>query len=130
MILILDRHDAIAGFVGRGLGTTILPPYTAIGWASGNEIVGGAVFNCWNGSNIELTLYAPNAIYRGVVLALKHYAFEQLGALRVSATTRRGNVPVRKMLPRAGFEFEGVAKQFFGPTRADDGLRFVLRRER
>jgi hypothetical protein len=49
-----------------------------------------------------------------------------MGARRLAATTRRSNKSMQRLLPRLGFEFEGVARRFFGPRRGDDGLRFVL----
>jgi RimJ/RimL family protein N-acetyltransferase len=59
-----------------------------------------------------------------------HYAFLQVGARRLSATTRCSNKRMQRMLPRLGFECEGVGKRFFGPRHEDDAMRFVLLPER
>jgi hypothetical protein len=125
--LVFGEDELVANWVGVNLGLTIVPPYTAIGGTlDGQSLVIGAVFNKWNGSNIEITLYGPGALRRGAIRAIYHYTFAQLGAQRVSATTRRSNKLMCRKLHKLSFEFEGVAKRFYGPTRKDDGLRFVL----
>jgi hypothetical protein len=125
-------HDArVAHWVAEQLGLVILPPYVAIGGTrDGRTLCAGAVFNQWNGSNLEITLYGPGCLNRGAIRAIYHYAFMQVGARRLSATTRRSNKRMQRMLPRLGFEFEGVGKRFFGPRREDDAMRFVLLPER
>ena len=87
---------------------------------------GGAVFNNWNGANIDLTIAMDAPPTRGIIRALQHYVFVQSGATRVSALTRRSNKRVQKLLPRLGFAFEGTRKRYFGPHRADDAFAYGL----
>jgi hypothetical protein len=125
--LVFGQDELVANWVGINLGLTIHKPYTAIGGTTdGQSLAIGAVFNQWNGSNIEITLYGPGALRRGAIRGIYHYVFVQLGAQRLSATTRRSNKLMCRKLSKLGFECEGVGKRFFGSTRKDDAVRFVL----
>ena len=127
MKLVFNEHDRIAQWVSEKVGYRICPPYVAIGATKdGASLCGGAVFNHWNGANIEITLASDGALTRGTIRAIYNYVFVQSKATRVSAHTRRSNKVMRKMFPRLGFTFEGVAKRFYGPDRSDDGFVFVL----
>lgn len=127
---ILFGHDVeVAQWVGDRLGTVIVPPYTALGVVDGTGTLrGGAVFGDFTGSNIEVTVYGPGAMQRGVVRAVLHYAFVQLGCLRITARTRRDNRPMRDLLPRLGFRWEGLARRFYGPSRAEDACLYGMLR--
>jgi hypothetical protein len=125
--LVFGEDELVANWVGVNLDLKFIPPYTAIGGtADGKSLSIGAVFNQWNGANLEITLYGPGAMRRGCIRGVFHYAFKQAGALRLTAKTRRSNEAMRAMLPKFGFEFEGVSKRYFGPLKKDDAFRFVL----
>lgn len=126
MILVFNQHDLVAGWVSERIGALIAKPYVGIGAARDGKLCGGAVFNNWNGHNIEITLASEGCLTRGTIRAVYHYLFVQSKAGRVSAQTRRSNKLMREMFPRLGFEFEGVAHRFYGPTKSDDAFRFVL----
>lgn len=127
MQLVFGRDQLVCEWVAAKLGIVIVPPYTAIGATKdGKELCAGAVFNQWNGSNIEITLYAPHCMTRGGIRAIFDYVFKQLRAGRVSANAARSNKRGRRNLERFGFEFEGVSKRFYGPTKADDAFRYGL----
>ena len=127
MQLVFGRDVEVAQWVARRLDLVIVPPYAAIGATrDGRTLCAGAVFNQWNGANLEVTLYGPGCLSRGAIRAVCHYAFSQVGARRLSAVTRRSNKAMQRLLPRLGFRFEGVARRYFGPYRRDDALRFVL----
>ncbi len=125
--LVFNQHDTVACWVSEKIGTLISPPYVAIGATKdGHSLCGGAVFNDWNGHNIEITLASDGCLTRGTIRAVYHYLFNQSKAGRVSAHTRRSNKAMREMFPRFGFEFEGVARRYYGPAKADDAFLFVL----
>lgn len=127
MILVFGQDELVAQYVFGNLGLPLVPPYTAIGGTrDGQTLCIGAVFNQFNGSNIEINLYGPGALTRGAIRSVYHYAFEQLGVNRVSAKTRRSNKTMQRLLPRFGFKFEGISERYFGPEKADDAIRFVL----
>jgi predicted nucleic acid-binding Zn ribbon protein len=125
--LVFGQDEQVAAWVCENLGVTISPPFTAIGATrDGFTYCIGAVFNRWNGSDLEITLYGPGGLTRGNLRGIYHYVFVQCGANRLSAVTPRSNANMRKLLPRLGFEFEGTSKRYFGTSRKDDGMRYVL----
>jgi hypothetical protein len=125
--LVFNRDRDVAEWVTDKIGLVISPPYTAIGATmDGRSLCAGAVFNQWNGSSLEITLYGPGCLTRGNVSGIYHYVFVQCGAQRLSATTKRSNRRMCRLLPRLGFEFEGISKRFFGPHKQDDAMRYAL----
>ena len=125
--LVFGQDELVANWVSAKTRALIAPPYVAIGATrDGKTLCTGAVFNCWNGHNIDISLASENGITRGAIRAIYSYAFDQIRAGRVSAKTRRSNKTMRNMLPRFGFRFEGVSQRYFGPTKADDAFLFVL----
>lgn len=127
MNLVFGEDRLVADWVGINLGLEIVPPYTAIGGTTdGDALCIGAVFNNWNKSNLDITLYGPGAIRRTAIRAIYHYVFNQLGAQRLTALTRRSNTLMRKKLHKLSFKYEGISERYFGPHRSDDAIRFVL----
>lgn len=127
MRLVFGEDQHVADWVSERLGVHIAPPFTAIGATKdGRSLCAGAVFNRWNKFDIEIHLAGPGCMTRGNLRGVFHYVFVQIGAIRATAVTKRSNAPMRRLLPRLGFQFEGVSKQYFGPSRANDGMRFVL----
>jgi len=130
MIPVFGRDQEVAEWVGRNLNKPMIPPYTAIGWVDeAGTPKFGAVFNSWNGSNIEVTIYGPGALTRAVIRTVLAYVFNQVGANRLTATTERKNKRMRDLLPRLGFSFEFVQKQFFGPNKRNDGVVFCMMKD-
>ncbi len=127
MKLVFGRDEDVANWVSKNLGFPILPPYTAIGVEDqdGNPC-GGAVFNDWNGSNLEITICGPGAMKRGIIRGVFHYVFIQLGASRLTAKTKRSNKPMRKMLHKFDFKFEAILKRYYGVLPDDDAIVFRL----
>lgn len=126
MTPIFGHDDAIAEIVGKLLGQTIHPPYTAIGFTDhqGN-LCGGAVFNSYNGSNIDLTVYLPRTD-RAAIKVIVAYVFVQLECNRLTARTKTTNVRAKKALEKIGFKFEAVLKNWFGPGKQNSGVMYRL----
>lgn len=125
--LIFDHHDLVADWVAERVGSVIAKPYVAIGATRDEQtFCAGAVFNNWNGHNIEITLASDHGLTRGTIRGIYHYLFVQSKAGRVTAHTRRSNKVMRAMLPRLGFQEEGVVKRFYGPNKRDDAFIFAL----
>lgn len=129
MQLLFGHDQLVAEFVGQGLGVTIHPPFTAIGIVSHETLVGGMVFNNFNGSNIDLTVYTVRPATRGIIRAAAHYCFIQNRVHRISATTRRSNKRACAAIQKLGFRYEATRKMWFGPNRSDDGVTYVMTRE-
>lgn len=129
MQLVFGHDKTIAEWAAHNLGIEISPPFVAIGVADGQGLRGGIVYNHYNRFDIEMSIYGPGCMTRGVIRSALAYPFDQLGVLRVSAQTRRDNKAMREILPRLGFKFEGVRERHYGPNRRDDAFLFGLMRE-
>lgn len=130
-LLIHDDHARVAEWVGTNLQKPISAPYTAIGWQNERgELVAGAVFNDFNGSNIEVTIYGPGHMTPDKLRAGFRYVFGQLKCNRLSATTERRNKPMLRLYQRLGFTFEAVRPQYYGPHKRNDGILYVITPER
>lgn len=130
MQLVFGDDERVGEFASRGLGLLIVPPFVSIGVVNqkGN-LCGSVIYNHYNGPNVEITIFGPGAMKRGIIRACLSYPFHQLGVIRVSARTRRSNKAMCRMLPRLGFKFEGVMKNYFGPYRNDDAILYCLMRK-
>jgi RimJ/RimL family protein N-acetyltransferase len=127
MNLVLGHDKTVADWAGEKFGVTIHPGYIAWGVIDGEGTLTGAIVlhNFMKHGNMEMAMVG--AVMRpGILRTLARYVFGQLGCTRCTARTARSNVLVRKMLPRAGFQFEGVQKMWYGPNKSDDALVFVL----
>lgn len=126
MRLVFDCPELVAQWVYGQLGVEVPPVYTAFGATKDDKsLCAGAVFTDFTGSNIEVTLVAPGAFNRMLISAVCRYAFLQMKVTRLSAKTKRSNTRMRKIMPRMGWKFEGISEKYYGPTKADDALRFV-----
>jgi hypothetical protein len=129
MEFLFGEDEFVADYVSQQIGLSIHPPYTAIGFVNPDRgLFGGAVFNSYNGANIEITVYCPN-VSRGIIRAIVRYGFVQLGCLRMTAKTRRSNKRTCRVLPKIGFQFEAAQRNFFGPQKADDAIVYRLDRD-
>lgn len=127
MIAVFGKDQLVADFVSNGIGDFFSPPYVCIGFSrDGHSLCGGALFNNWTGSNMEVSIYGPGALTRYAMGVGCRYCFKQMKANRITAKTRRSNRLMKALLPRLGFVFEGTQKQYYGPTRNDDALLFAL----
>jgi hypothetical protein len=132
VIVIADRHEAIALWVGDKLGIRFAPPLQAIGFAADNGwLRGGAVFTGFNGCNIDITIAGHGCMTRSNLQTVYTYVFGQLGCERMTARVRRSNLPMRRLLethPWLGFRQEGMQRRYWGPTEHDDVIVYgVLR---
>lgn len=121
-------QDAIVGaYAAERLGIPLEPPFTSIGVVTdGGSLVGAIIYNGYNGSNIEITVYAPRHLNRQVIRAALAYPFRQLGVLRLTGRTKRSNRAMCRIFPKVGFVYEATLKHYFGPSRGDDALLFRM----
>lgn len=126
MDIVTGRDTEVANWLSGQISQPIVPPYVCVGFIKNGQLAGAALFNDFNFSNIELTIYGPGCMTRQAIRFVFLYAFDLLKVNRVSARTRRSNAVMRKLLPRLGFTYEGTARRYYGPERADDALLFTL----
>ncbi len=129
MPIVAGDDETVAGWVAQKLGVdAIKPPYRAFGFIDQHgTLIGGCVFNdYYPDGNVEMTYYGPKAVTRSNLGFIASFCFDQLKAARITAKTRRMNVLARRILPKGGFIFEGTQKRYFGPSKGDDALVFVM----
>ena len=106
--------ERVARFVGERTGTIIFPPFTCIGIDRDGEVIGGAVFNCFEGFDIQATVVG-RGFTKGCLADVGHYVFDQLGCERISAKTEQAVVV--RLTERLGGQIEGLLRNHFGPGR-------------
>jgi hypothetical protein len=116
----------IAAFVADQCGCGFVRPYTTLGWERNGELVGGVVFNCFTGHDIELTLAGRGTVTRQAMRDIADYVFRQLGASRGSIRTRASRRDIIDQAERIGFKREGYHPRLFGD---DDGVSFGMTRD-
>ena len=109
--------DRVARFVGAQIGVIIYPPFTCMGIERNGEIIAGAVFNCFTGPSIDVTV-AGHGWTQGFLSAVGDYVFRQLGCLRIEITTEQEKIA--RVSERMGGKREGVLRNKFG--RGRDGI--------
>jgi len=93
-----------------------LGEYIAIGIVSDeDEIMAGAVFNNYRGTNIEIQFASVDARWatKENIGSLLSYPFVQLGVSRLTAVVSKNNKRVRKFLLGIGFKNEGTLRNAF-----------------
>lgn len=142
MIILLPRtkeeKEAVAEWIMGHVGRRAVRPYQCLAAISAEgRIVGGALFNGYNGANVDLTVYGPGLGSRQALRAICHYAFVELRCTRMTARTRRlksslvGDSPLngrRGILERMGFVFEVCAKEYYGAGKAGDAMVYRMTR--
>ena len=125
MRLLVGHDDTVAGWVGKHLGGTFVPPFLALGIIDQTGLLrGGLVIRPQNDSTCELTVYSEGALTQGVWRTLWQAIFLDLKFARCVINTPRSNKPVKRGAPKMGFKFEGVAKNFYG--MGQDALQFCM----
>lgn len=132
------QHDQIALWIMGKVGRRAVRPYRCIAALSDDgTLMGAALFNGYNGANVDLTVYGPGAGTRQALHAIFHYAFVTLKCTRVTARTRRrkssqvGNTPLNGqagILARMGFVFEHCAREYYGTGKGGDAMVYRMMR--
>lgn len=99
------------------LGFGLCPPYSAVGIERGGEIVGGVLFNHFEGPDVHVTI-AGKGWTRALLRAVGTYVYDQLGCERMTAVTPSD--VVAGYASRLGGQIEGRLRSHFGPGK--DGI--------
>ena len=118
------RGQKVVDFVYASFGSTPVPPYVGIGTEIDGEIVNGCVLNVWTGADIHVTL-AGKKWSKGFLAIVHHYAFQNLGCIRLTVITEQAAVV--RYAERLGGEIEGLLRNQFGPGR--DGILVGILKE-
>lgn len=120
-MIIVD--PAVGEWAAVQLKRPIIQPFTAVGYVLNGEIRGAAIFNGWNGANLDITIVGPGCLTRENIRYVYRYAFLKAKAQRLTARTSRRHKAMKDLLPRLGFRFESVAKLYYPK---EDALVFRL----
>src|SRR3546814_20684392 len=113
----LIEGEAVARFVSDRLGLAVCPPYTTLGLERAGEIVGGVIFNCFEGASVPVTL-AGTGWRRGLLRAVGGYVYHQLGGIRMTVTTE--NTKVAEYAERRRGKRGGARKSASGGKNGAD----------
>ena len=75
MTIVTDER--VARFVGAALDTAFVPPFTAMGIESRGKIVGGVIFNVFEGADVHVSI-AGRGFTKGFLAEIGHYVFDIL----------------------------------------------------
>lgn len=121
---LLVGYDAdVAAYVASRIpGCDGFGPMAAIGVVDKNNLlVAGVVFSDYQPQygNIQVSFASDRAdwLTPGLVRAIMHYPFYQLGCNRITTLTPKRNRRARQFLSKFGFRHEGTIRKGFG---ADD----------
>jgi RimJ/RimL family protein N-acetyltransferase len=116
--------ERVAKFVSESVGKGFVPPYTCMGIERDGEVIGGVLFNVFEGPDIHVTI-AGTGWTRGFFAEVGHYVFDQLKCERMTAITEQ--VKVVRIGERLGGQVEGLLRNHFGKGR--DGFVIGILKE-
>ena len=125
-MIVIDGDDYIIAYVERSLGIAVERPARAIGLMDDEKRpLCAAIFNDFNGSNIEVTLVAER-MTRGALRYIAQYVFGTCGCRRLSARAKKRNKRSLRFMKRVGFTYEAVLKRYY---QDDDAVLFRMFKE-
>jgi RimJ/RimL family protein N-acetyltransferase len=109
---VYGKDEFVAAWVAGQLGAEPYDRYRAIGIADGKRLIGGIVYDNYNGHKMEITLAttSPRWGTRRILYTMFSYPFLQIGVGRLVAETAVSNDAINRVIERMGFTFEGIAR--------------------
>jgi hypothetical protein len=102
----------------------------AIGVLKDNHVIGVAVFQNFNGHNIEFSYYGTNTLTLGSVRWFARFGLNVFNPMRCTITTSQANKRILQFLSAMGASYEGLMKDYYGSdgTKASTAVRFCISR--
>ena len=116
--LVFGRDADVVPYLEDRLNVKLTPPYTTIGIEQDGRIVGGWLFNDYNGHNVEISVALDRPLTRGMIRAVSDYVFRQMKVRRVTARCRESNQKSAALIRRLGFRWEGRLPFYYGDEAA------------
>jgi len=93
-----------------------------------SKLIGGAMFNDYNGSNICLhqRMDSPYGMTKQLLRAVFEYAFVYLKVRRVTGVVLGKNQKAIDLNKKLGFEVEGVLRKYFLDDEGGDVVHMVM----
>jgi RimJ/RimL family protein N-acetyltransferase len=114
--VVTNRSDWVAAWANETFQTTFVPPYHAFGILKDDKLIGAAVFNGYEGKNIELSCVGRGAFNRTVCHLIAKTAFEVNDCERITVKTRADNEYVVRVAQKFGWKIEGLLRHYYGET--------------
>jgi RimJ/RimL family protein N-acetyltransferase len=111
---LIVTDNRVAAFVGEKCGVAFIPPWTCMGIERDGEIIGGVVFNVFEGADVHMSV-AGKGWSAGFLAEVGHYAFDILKAERITAITEQPKIV--RLSERLGGQLEGLMRNHFGKGR-------------
>lgn len=108
------RDARVAEFVGGVIGVVFNPPLTCIGIEKNGEVIGGFVFNCYEGKDVHISVAGRGAT-KGLLAEVGHYVYTVLGCERATVITEKPEVV--RLAEKLGGQVEGLLRHHFGADR-------------
>ena len=115
-----ERDKEIGMWIAEKVSVDYVEGNVCFGVEQDGKLIGGAMFNDYNGSNICLhqRMDTPYGMTKQLLHAVFTYAFVFLGARRVTGVVLGANQRAIDLNRKLGFVVEGVMKRYFP---GDDG---------
>lgn len=104
----------VADFIGKELEFGVFPPWTAMGVEKDGEVIGGVLFNCFEGSDLHVTV-AGRGFGKNFLQNVGDYVYNQLGCARMTIQTEKDSIV--GIATRMGGKVEGRLRDHFGKGR-------------
>lgn len=126
--LLFSHSHAVSEWVRQKIGEQGFGPCHAIGIVDGQELIAGVVYSHFSGNDMVMSIAAtsPKWARRGVIRALFHYPFVQIGCDRVTSLIDESNERSIKLCAGLGFMPEGRLRKRYAPR---DGIIYGLLKE-
>ena len=120
-----DRDREIGMWISEKVDVEYVEGDVCFGVEQDGKLIGGAMFNDYNGSNIYIhqRMDSPYGMTRELLHAVFSFAFEFLKVRRVSAAVLGSNRKAIDLDLKLGFEVDGVLKKFLPD---DDLIHMVM----
>ncbi len=120
---------AIGNWFSEKTKSPVHPPFSAIGWIDDQQLCGAALFNDFNGSNIEMHVWViNNQMTRKMIRDVLEYVFVRSNCNRLTAKPYRKNKAAREIAERLGFSYEATLKNYYGLGKGNDAMVYRLDR--
>ncbi len=131
--LLYGCDEAVANFVFSTYCRNPMQFDRAIGLVDKHGmVVGGILFQGWNGPNVEMSYYGEQTLTPGVVRSIANFVIATFNPSRGTVNTRKRNKRLIRALLKMGFKLEGVSRRYYGDKDCahNTAVRLVLFRER
>lgn len=112
MTVVTDERVAL--LVSRLVGRSFVAPFTAMGIERDGKVIGGVVFNVFEGADLHVTV-AGRGFNRAFLADVGAYVFQQLGCERMTVLTEQARIV--RIAEKLGGEIEGLLRNHFGRDR-------------